>query len=259
MNFKTWFLSRLFSQEGYNLVNTTVFGLTLIFFAYLIFLVLKKLKVRIDERLALAISPFVLLGSSLRVLKDAKILHSLIFQTPGIYFLIFSITFSTLLFSLLLQKKFKVQYFKPMFLIGLIMTIFPLVSLNFKNWTGMLLVFISFVPFPLIIKPIKWRPENKLILSLHFFDSLTTSISIYFSGKLWPIFYTEQHPLPRFLMSFTSPFSFIPIKLLIVTLVLILLDKYLEEKEFRNYIKLIIGILGTATGLRDFLRLACLV
>ncbi|HDM05832.1 MAG TPA: DUF63 family protein, partial [Candidatus Aenigmarchaeota archaeon] len=85
------------------------------------------------------------------------------------------------------------------------------------------------------------------------------SISIYFSGKLWPIFYTEQHPLPRFLMSFASPFSFIPIKLLIVTLVVILLDKYLEEKEFRNYIKLIIGILGAATGLRDFLRLACLV
>lgn len=259
MNLKTWFLSQLFSQEGYNLVNTTIFGLTLIFFAYLVFLALKKLRVKIDERLALAISPFILMGSSLRVLKDAGFFHNSIFQTPGIYFLIFSVTFFVLLVTLFFQRKFKIQYFKPMFLIGLVMTVFPLTLLNFQNWVGILLVSILFLLFLFLIKPVKWRIENKLILSLHFFDSSTTSISIYFSGKLWPVFYTEQHPLPRFLMSFLTPFSFIPIKLLVVASILIILDRCLEEKDFRNYIKLVIGILGAATGLRDFLRLACLV
>jgi uncharacterized membrane protein len=83
------------------------------------------------------------------------------------------------------------------------------------------------------------------------FDATTTVTAMTFFG------YGEQHVLPTiFINLFSStlfgPFSFIVLKLIGVVPVLILIDKLSSDKEFNNYLKLAIGILGAATGTRDF-------
>ena len=246
--------------NGYNAWNYTAFGLTLLLFVYLIFKLLKKLKIKIDEKLALSISPFILFGSSVRVLKDAGILTSCAFQTPGIYFITFSIAFSIILISNFLQKRYGIKYYKLTFLSGLFLASPFLGLLKYKNFIGIGYVLLYFLPWLIILKIIPWLLENKIVLSLHLFDATTTYISIHFSGILWNIEYIEQHPIPTYFMNLTgTPFSFVLLKFFIVSLTLLFIDRYSKEKDFNNYLKLLIGILGAATGTRDFLRLFCLV
>src|SRR5437867_10998490 len=84
---------------GYDVPKTLAYGTVLIIAVYLIFLVLKKLKIEIDQRLFLSVSPYIVLGGILRVMQDAGILTSYWLVTPGIYFFIFSICFAVILIS----------------------------------------------------------------------------------------------------------------------------------------------------------------
>jgi uncharacterized membrane protein len=82
------------------------------------------------------------------------------------------------------------------------------------------------------------------------FDATATFVAMNYFG------YGEQHVLPRYIINLSgTPFSFIILKIIAIVLILIGIDKYSKDKEFNNYIKLIIGIIGAATGLRDFLGL----
>lgn len=246
--------------NGYNSWNYTAFGLTLLFFIYIIFKLLKGLKIKIDEKLALSVSPFILFGSSVRVLKDAGIFTSCVFQTPGIYFITFFITFLTILLSNFLQRKYGIPYYKLTFLSGLLLASPFLGMLGYKNFIGIGYVLLYFLPWLVVLKIIPWLLENKIVLSLHLFDATTTYVSIHFSGILWDVRYIEQHPLPTYLMNLTgTPFSFVLLKFFMVSLALLLIDRYSKEKDFNNYLKLLIGILGAATGTRDFFRLFYLV
>ena len=245
-----WFYQYFLKRGGYNPINTTVYSIILIISVLLIFKLLKKLRVKFDKRLALAISPFVLLGSSIRVLEDSGILHGYLFITPGIYFLVFSITISTLLISLFLERKKGTPYFKPMFITGLILTAPVFGILRYKNFLGLVYVILYLIPWVILLKIIPWLKENKIVTGLHLFDANTTFISMSYFG------YHEQHVLPRYLIGlFGTPFSFVILKFIVLVVILFTIDKYSNDKEFNNYIKLIIGILGAATGTRDFLRL----
>ena len=249
-----WFYQYFLKSGGYNPINTTVYSIILIVFVLLIFKLLKKLKVKFDKRLALAISPFVFLGSSMRVLEDSGILQGYLFITPGIYFLIFGVTISTLLISLFLEKKKGIPYFKPMFLVGLILTSPILGILQYKNFLGIFYVTLYFIPWLIILKFIPWLKENKVVTGAHLFDANTTFVSINYFG------YYEQHIMPTYLINLSgTPFSFVILKFITLIGILYVIDKYSDDKEFNNYIKLIIGILGAATGIRGFLRLFTLV
>lgn len=249
-----WFYQHFLKRGGYNPINTTVYSIILIAFVLLIFKILKKLKVKFDKRLSLAVSPFVLLGSSMRILEDSGILKGRLFITPGIYFLIFGFTISTLLISLFLEKKKGIPYFKSMFVVGLISTAPILGILQYKNFLGVFYVILYFVPWIILLKIIPWLKENKIVTGFHLFDANTTYVSInYFA-------YYEQHVVPTYLINlFGTPFSFVIIKFIALVVILFIIDRYSNDKEFNNYIKLIIGILGAATGIRDFLRLFSLV
>lgn len=85
------------------------------------------------------------------------------------------------------------------------------------------------------------------------FDASTTFVALNFFG------YSEQHIFPNFIISLFGPASFIFLKLIGVVAALILVDKFSKDKEFNNYLKLCIGILGGATGARDLFTLFSLV
>lgn len=235
---------------GYTTWTTITLSIITLFFVYLLFKVLGKLRIKIDDRLAIAVSPYVLLGSSIRVLKDAGYLESCIFQTPGIYFLVFGITFSMILISLFLERKLQIPYHKFTFIIGLILVSPILGILRYGNYYGIGYVTLWFIPWVVLFWFVPWSKENKIVSILQMFDATVTFISTNYFG------YYEQHVLPRYIMSISgTPFSFIVLKIVVVVLILIGIDRYSKDREFNNYIKLIIGILGAATGLRDFLAL----
>jgi len=250
MNILEWFNRYFVESSGYNPVNTAVYGVILIIFAYIVYRILKKMQLKIDKRLALAIAPFVIFGSSIRILEDANIISGYFFVTPGIYFLTFGITFLTLLISWWMERRFHMSYYKIMFVIGLILISPVLGILKYNNFLGVSYVILFFIPWVFVLKIIPWLKENKIVTGLHVFDGTVTFVSLnYFD-------YYEQHFLPKYFIDlFGTPLSFVFLKFFALVAVLILIDRYSDDKEFNNFIKLIIAILGAAPGIRDFLRL----
>ncbi|MCD6403458.1 MAG: DUF63 family protein [Candidatus Aenigmarchaeota archaeon] len=251
-NFVDWcFYSNL--GKGYNVCNTLVYSFILIASLFFIFRFLKRVKVKVDGELALSVIPFVILGSVTRVLRDASILTSWLFVSPFIYLTVFLIYFVTFLIGLVISKKTGLSYSFIPIILGSLIVGTAIGFLPIKNLFPFVYVFLFFFPWFLIIVPMNWKVENKIILLNHLFDSTTTTIAVSLYG------YYEQHPLPNFLIRNFTPVSFILFKLVVVSLVLILLDRFEENTEFRNFLKLVIGILGAATGMRDLLRMACMV
>ena len=242
-------------KSGYTPINTLLYGLILIVAIYAIYKILKKLRVKIDARLAVAVAPFVVWGAALRVMQDAGIVAGYLFVTPGIYVFVFAVVLAVLLAAIFLERKKNIPYFKTLFLAGVLLVAFTLPNLNFVNYDGALLVLAFFLPWPIILFLLKkkWSAENKVVLAMHMFDASATAVSMQFFG------YGEQHILPTYLINMLGPLSFIPIKLIAIVAVLLLIDKFSDDKEFNLYLKLCIGILGAATGARDFIGLLGLV
>jgi uncharacterized membrane protein len=235
-------------KTGYTFEKTAVFALVLVIAAYLIFLLLKKLKIKIDRRLAAAVAPYVVFGGVLRVLKDLGIVASYWFVTPGIYFFVSLSVISVLFISIILEKKLKISYFKTLFLFGLLVLSFATGLINPSNFYGFILVLVSYLPWIAFFSVLKkWSLTNRITTLLQLFDATTTSVAMKFFG------YGEQHVVPTaFINLIGDPFSFVILKMVGVVLALVLIDKFSDDKEFNNYLKLCIAILGGATGTRDF-------
>jgi uncharacterized membrane protein len=175
-------------------------------------------------------------------------------MTPGIWFLFFGITLVSIASSALIEKKFGIPYYKIMFVTGFILAAPLLGMIQFRNFMALVYISLWFLPILIILKFIKWTPENKFLTALHGFDSITTFVSMEYFG------YEELHVLPRFVINLTgTPFSFVILKLTVIVSILILLDKYSQDEELKKFVKLMIGILGIVPGTRDFLRLMWLV
>jgi len=245
-------------KTGYDATKTVTYGIILVVAVYGIYALLRKLKVRIDLRLALGVAPYVVLGSAVRVLEDMGMLNGYIFVTPGIYVFIAAITIAALLLCLLAEGKRRIPYFKPMFLFGLFLVPVPLsyVLMSAGNFYGALLAGALFLPWLAVFKFVKWAAkwpaENKAALLLQMFDATVTFVSLRFFG-----FY-EQHVLPTAVIEMFGPASFIIVKLIAVYAMLLAIDKFSKDGEFNRYVKLVIGILGAATGTRDLLALMTL-
>ncbi len=246
-----YYINPMVHGTGYNFVNSLTYAILFIFAIYSIFLLLKKLKISIDKRFVLAILPFVLFGSFTRVLEDAEIFKTYLLVTPFIYGIMIGLIVFSFLISFLIQKRFKIGYYKTMFFIGIFLLSFPLALLKFQNIYSILLVSAFFLPWVLISFFIKWKLENKLVTLAHVFDATTSFVAVNFFG-FW-----ELYPMSRFLTSI-NPFVYIIVKASVIVGILVLIDKSSEDKQFNNYLKLIIGILGLAPGLRNFLSLLVL-
>lgn len=221
--------------------------------ASFIFEILKKLKIKVDYKLAISVIPYVILGSILRVLQDAKTFNSYWLITPGIYVFVFGIAFTVLLFSILVERKFGIRYFKTLFVLGLFAIAFMLPLLHFVNLKGFFLVSLFYLPWLIILYKIKWNAANKFVTAAQMFDATSTYVALQYFG------YYEQHVVPSLFINIFSPASFIFLKIAGIVGILLILDKFSKEEEFNIYLKLLIGILGLGTGTRDFLRLLALV
>ena len=241
-------------KSGYDAPKTVTYGLLLVLAAYVVYKFLKKIRMSIDSRLAIAVAPYIVLGSATRVLEDMGLLSGYFFVTPGIYVMIFAAVITTIFAALLLQKKMGIPYFKTVFIVGMVLASMPLAVIvsSPQNLYGMLLVAAFFLPWIVVFKLVRWKAENKVASLLQIFDATVTFVSLQFFG-----FY-EQHVLPTSLINIFGPASFIIFKAVGIVALMYIIDRFSSDREFNTYIKLIIGILGAATGTRDLLALLAL-
>ncbi len=236
----------------YNLVNTITYGLITAVVVYYTYVFLSK-RVKFNFRFMLNLIPFIFLGSVTRVLVDAHVLpYSFWTVTPGIYVSVYAY----FMFVFGISRILKDENVIP--ILGSIPLLFELVNLRIVNLQGMLQVLtfaiIFSLPFCLFRKELRFDRLMTYALGAHLFDACATWISMDFFG------YFEKHVVPNFFISLTgTAFVMVILKLALVLPVLILVDRYLKDRQMSNFLKIVIFIMGAGTGLRDVIRLGMLI
>ncbi len=264
-------------NTGYNVVNTLTYAIILIFSIVLVYKLIKKMKIKIDRNFFYAVIPFIALGSILRVYEDfleagnaaggplvlidaAGTARNLLLVTPLMYITVFIITLSALIISLLIQKYGKIKYYKIWFAIGAILSLFVLLLIPFRDFSGMALIFGIVLGIGVAISVVKTyvknnkiknilSNENYLLVMSQMLDASATFVALSF----YPYF--EQHVLPGFFIGIFGPISLFFLKLPIILLAIYYIDKEVSDIEKRTFLKMAVLILGLAPGLRDALRL----
>ncbi len=188
------------------------------------------------------------------------------FVTPGSYLITAGIAFVIFLISVGLQKKLKIVYWKPMFVLGLIvlsMTIVTPIAQIFPLFQVLAIAVPLTGLFLLIswaLKKSKWQKPKEIvnyfstaILSVHLLDAAATSVAINFYG------FGEQHVVGGSLFSnlggFYGAIGFFISKIVVVYLAVWLFKKDVQDPRLRNFLLVIILILGLAPALRDITSL----
>ncbi len=249
---KKYFINSIVYKEGYNPVNTLTFAIILVIAAYFIYKFLSK---RIDFNLDFALStfPYILFGSSLRIIEDAGFVKppmSYLLMSPFIYIIVFLITFSLLLISL----RINYSIYKYMgIILSLLVLSFLFSHLTLKNWwvfpLALAITILILIPYSLV-RRLNADNFSKAVLFAQLIDGSTSFIGMQFFG------YQELHVVPRFLISFTGPWIMPIVKAVVIILILYILDSSKEDIRLTNFIKFVLFTLGFAPGLRNGLRIS---
>ena len=256
------FIRPMDERTGYNAINTITYAAIALLAAYLLYKGLQRLKIKIDDSFVPSIIPFILFGSTLRVVVDANILpYSYLTTTPGIYVVIGLLTVA----SVLLFHRYKaMQHLWKFGALLWLASLLPLIPL-FKNF--------DFVTFILLLAlagaaagnaiftwlRLSCRWQYLLAVFSHALDGAATFVSIDIFSRMMGINYFEQHVVTNIIsQTFGGFWAFYAIKLIFSIGAVWLLDKDagIWDDE-RNYILLLLIIFGLAPGVRDALRLLC--
>lgn len=260
-------------HEGYNIVNTLTYALIAILAAYFVYKIFRQHKIRINREFIYNTIPFVLLGSTVRVITDsidtgvmkpttplhAFILDSHIYDygfltsSPGIYIA------TALLFFTSLFIAHKTRNPKLCGTLGLLLWLPHFIALLFMSaylvYSIPILIFAA-IPFYFSLRYFK---DNILasIVGAHALDGAATFFIIDFFGKFSGKSYFEQHVIPSFIgETFNSFFPFYLLKIAVAfgAAYFIAKEKDASEEE-KGFISLLLIIIGLAPGLRDVLRM----
>jgi uncharacterized membrane protein len=258
-----YYIDPIIYDTSYNPADTITWAIILGLAILGLIKLLSRWGISMDERLLLSTLPYILAGSSLRVIEDADLVAApwrYLLITPLIFFLVFLITAICLILTRKIWgDKFHARYAA----FGLIWTVFNLAVLStigFKNSWVIAVVFImgsSLAGCILFcrryVSAMKFLDDrfNQMIIYAHMLDASSTYL-----GVDW-FFYYEKHVVPTFLINLTGSAAIMfPLKLAILLPVLSMIDKSLSEPSLRNLTKLTLITLGLAPAVRNTLRLA---
>lgn len=268
-----YFVEPIQTHEGYNIVNTITYAAIALVCVFLIFRWFKKSGIKVDSKFISNIIPFVLLGSTVRVVTDSiytgvfkpitpihkAILDSHIYDygylttSPGIYI----VTAGILLLSLFVL--YKIKKLDKLWIVGTVLFV-PhfLLLVPFMKYAiySIPIILLAVIPALIIFKLYKSKLYSAMVFS-QALDGAATFFVIDFGAKLMGIQYGEQHVISRGVGElFGTFFTFYLIKVLIASAVAYLLnsEKKANEEE-KNFICLLIIIIGLAPGVRDILRM----
>jgi uncharacterized membrane protein len=278
-----YFLNPIWDRTGYNAVNTLIYAAIALGAAWLIYKGLKREKIKIDEKFVLSIIPYILLGSTARVITDAVdtgvmqlsagagnplaqlVLNSHIYDysyltvTPGIYVVTGLLTLAAVFGFNRMRRP---ELLAP---VGLVLWLSQLILLapllQFWSFAVMALalavagglagsVVLRFLKMPSLV--------GSLVIFSHALDGAATFVVINVFGPAVGKPYFEQHVLSRLIGTVgDSMFTFFIVKVAVATLAMVVLEKESENKEEKLFIALLLLIFGLAPGVRDLLRMLC--
>jgi len=248
---RQYYIDPIVLNQGYNFVNTLTYALLAVLATYLTFKFIEKRRIKIDRNFVVSIMILVALGTMIRLFEEAGISGSYFLVTPLIWIEMFAFIFGLFLVSRFIERRFKIPYYKTLSTVGLFLILIPLTLVLSKltQFKGVLISLLLLIPFAVILYFVKWKLENKLVTMAHIFDATATFTAVQFYG------FTELYQIPRFLIATFSPVSFIVVKILVVVGILLLVDRYSDDKNFNNFLKLVIAVLGLGPAIRDFFLL----
>jgi len=269
-----YYINPIIEDSGYNLVNTITWAIILGIAIFVILKILNKLDIKADWNFSKAIFPYIVAGSTLRVMEDSEKIDLpfyYIFITPNIYVLMFIITILLLMIFVRLHKSGYIDNWKMGFAaVGILWSLINLgILLSVENIVdpGILItVFLLGSGITLIIYIIFKKtgytlfnkPVNITILWAHLLDASSTFIGVDFGVN--SLTYEEKHVVPTFLIDLTGTASIMfPLKILIFIPVIYILDTQFEQDDeserLKDLMKLIIIILGLAPAIRNTIRM----
>ena len=258
--FYEYFVRPIDEHTGYNPVNTITYAAIALISAYLILKLLKREKVAISERFVLSVIPFVLFGSSFRVLVDAGVLpYNYVTVTPGIYIWVGLLTLASVLLFNRMKRLDLLPYFGgALFFVAFLFAIPHFRFFDYFTFVALLaLTGAAFgnVAFNQVGLPRSWA--NLLVVFAHSLDGAATWVTIDMFGPMIGRAYFEQHVVTNIIAQFFGGFwAFYLIKVLFAIAAVYLLETSDDvKKEDKNYILLLLIIFGLAPGVRDSLRM----
>ncbi len=265
-----YFIKPIWEKSGYNPVNTIVYATIALISLYFLHKWLKK-NYEINTNFVYNLIPFILLGSTVRVVTDSIdngkflpitpihewILNSGIYDygyftvTPGIYIVISAILITTLV---ILKKINRTEYLGK---VGLALWVphFLLLIPFFEYWVFAIPILILGV-LPAYVGFKKFKDKvYALAIGGQAFDGAATFIAIDVFSNMTGIKYFEQHVLSSIIGTLGGYWSFYMIKVIIAWLVIkSVIDEKIDQED-KYFIALIVLIIGLAPGFRDVLRM----
>ncbi len=258
-----YYIHPIIYDTSYNPVDTITWAVVLGLAILGLVRLFRRSHLVIDERLVLSTLPYILAGSSLRVIEDAMLVDppwSYLLITPLIFFLVFLVTAG----SLILTRRIRGEEFhKSYAAIGLVWTLLNLIllgSLGLENgWViGAVFLLGSALAGGLLLlrralPVLSFLDDkfNRMIIFAHMLDASST-----FIGVDWFSYY-EKHVVPTFLIDLAGTAAVMfPLKLLVLLPALAMIDKAIDDRSLRNLTKLALITLGLAPAVRNTLRLA---
>lgn len=257
------FIDPIIYDMGYNPVNTVTWAIILGISIYCLIRLFRRLELKLDERLVVCTLPYILAGSSLRVIEDAELVSppwKYLLITPLIYFLVFLVTIAALLITRELLGR---EFYRGYAAVGVLWTILnlgALATVGFKEPWVMAVIFAlgsaitaGFIILRRTVPRLCFLDNrfNLAILYAHMLDASSTYVGVDWFG------YYEKHVVPTFLIDLTgTAIIMYPLKLLIILPILSMIDGSIRDPSLRNLIKLVLITLGLAPAVRNTLRLA---
>jgi len=233
----------------YNPVSTFTYLSLLAFFSYITYIILKKLRITLNYKFLLLLTPYILLGTFLRVMVDLNyIQRSILTVTPGVWINTWLIT----LFLLILLKKGIIN--KKIFIfLGAIPSIilFYLIiqKLSFFKYFFLFIIYFpaSFYAYLSILNVFKIKYKEAIFLGFaHCLDSVSSSLAISYKG------FIEEHIFTSFII-YSYPELYVALKILLSFFIVYLLKDF--EEFNRNFLILIAYLIGIGPGIRNFILL----
>jgi uncharacterized membrane protein len=263
-----YYISGIVHDTSYNIVDTITYAIILGISIFAVLKLLHRLDVHVDREFIFATTPYILAGSTLRVIEDTNTIAApwkYLLITPPIYFLIFTITVLLLIISIKIAPKTKHNWRKIYTTLGITWFTINLITLLTIKTPERIHILLLILTLAAITTATVYQAARKInfhyltdklnitILAAHLFDASSTFIGVDLLG------YYEKHVVPTLFIDITGTAAIMyPLKLIIFIPAIYLLDTELTEKKdhtLKNLIKLVILTLGLSPAIRNTLRM----
>ncbi len=269
-----YYISGIVNDTSYNIVDTVTYAILLGLSLFGVIKLLSRFRVKLDAGFIRAVTPYIIAGSSLRVLEDSGVFQPPLryfFITPVIYFVVFAVTIFSLSISIALERYGKIKsYHRFFFAAGIAWALVTLIALFIVGKVTNPLPAAAIIVLGLITTSAVYLISgwigfsvltdrlNISILFAHLMDASST-----FVGMDW-LGYYEKHVVPTFFIDFAGKFTdhpaivMYPLKLLVFIPVFYMLDNEFEkenEEKMIPLVKLVILVLGLSPAVRNTLRI----